>query len=199
MSNEVDLSALGGKSAIVIGGASGLGLAIVKRFAHAGAHVTIADVDTEGGSRIVAELESKGLSATLVRCDVTDHASSVEAFEHAIRTSPSKSVDVAALVAGVIGEPGSLVDMVIKGQRKEHVTPPQLRHPALDVNLLGIYNSAYLALWYMNLDRTATGSNVGPGVSHGSQFSKSLILISSTVAYTDVGNFADYHTSKCEY
>ncbi|ETI23613.1 hypothetical protein G647_05415 [Cladophialophora carrionii CBS 160.54] len=166
MSNEVDLSARGGKSAIVIGGASGLGLAIVERFAHGGAHVTIADVDTEGGSPIVAELESKGLSATLVRCDVTDHASSVEAFEHAIRTSPSKSVDVAALVAGVIGEPGSLVDMVIKGQREEErVTPPQLRHPALDVNLLGIYNSAYLALC-------------------------------STVAYTDVGNFADYHTSK---
>jgi 5'-hydroxyaverantin dehydrogenase len=123
----------------------------------------------------------------------------VEAFEHAIRNAPSGSIDVAALMAGVIGEPGSLVDMVIKGQREKQPTPHKLRHPALEVNLLGIYNSAYLALWYMSLDQTAKGAKDGLAAPQGPQFSKSLILISSTVAYADVGNFADYHTSKCEY
>ncbi|KIW70915.1 hypothetical protein PV04_03145 [Phialophora macrospora] len=196
MSNQVDLSALGGKSAIVIGGASGLGLAIVKRFAHAGAHVTIADLDAEGGRQIVTDLKSKGLSATFVRCDVTDHSSSVEAFEHAIRHSPSGSIDVAALTAGVMGEPRSLVDTVIEGQTEKQLTPPKLRHPALEVNLLGIYNSAYLALWYMNLDQTGKGLKDGRAAPGFPQFSKSLILTSSTVAYADVGNFADYYTSK---
>ncbi|OAP61115.1 hypothetical protein AYL99_03316 [Fonsecaea erecta] len=220
MSELVDLSALLGRSVMVLGessnspqkndlqnhsveilfrdstdtsagGASGLGLAIAKRFAHAGAHVTIADLDAKGGTSAAAEFQAQGLSATFVRCDVTDHSSSVQAFEHALRTSPNGSIEVTALIAGVIGEPGSLVDKVLYSQRQKCLTPPELHHPALDVNLLGVYHCAYLALWYMKTDRH------GPDRQRKDEdFSKSLIFVSSTVAYTDVGNFADYHTSK---
>ncbi|EXJ72233.1 uncharacterized protein A1O5_04737 [Cladophialophora psammophila CBS 110553] len=176
---------------ISAGGASGLGLAIVKRFAHEGAHITIADLDVEGGTRVVKDLEAKGLSATFVRCDITDHSSSTGAFEHALRTSPNTSIDVTALIAGVLGEPGSLVDKVLDSQNEKHISPPELRHPALDVNLLGVYNCAYLALWYMKME-----SNGSARPAQDEKPSKSLIFVSSTVAYTDVGSFADYHASK---
>ncbi|KIW27255.1 uncharacterized protein PV07_07011 [Cladophialophora immunda] len=191
MSELVDLSALQGRSVMVLGGASGLGLAIANRFAHAGAHITIADLNVEGGTRAVKDLQAQGLSATFVNCDVTDHFSSMQAFDHALRSSPNNSIDVTALIAGVIGEAGSLVDKVLDSQSKKHVHPPELHHSALDVNLLGVYQCAYLALWYMTVDRH------GPGTpAKDKKFSKSLIFVSSTVAYTDVGNFADYHASK---
>ncbi|KAJ9603469.1 hypothetical protein H2200_012247 [Cladophialophora chaetospira] len=196
MSTHVDLSALNGKSVIVVSGASGLGLAIAKRFANSEVHVTILDIDVPGGSQIVNELRQQGLSAQFVRCDVTAHHSRTEAFEYAIRLSPTKSLDIVALMAGVMGEPGSLVDMVIRGQQENVSQPPKLRHPALNANLVGICNCAYLALWYMNLGSGADGQKSGTPASQEALFSKSLMLISSTVAYTDVGNFADYHTSK---
>lgn len=171
-----------------------MGLAIAKRFAHAGAHITIADLNVEGGTRAVKDLQEQGLSATFVRCDVTDHFSSMQAFEHALQSSPTHSIDVTALIAGVIGEAGSLVDKVLESQREKHHQPPQLRHSALDINLLGVYQCAYLALWYMTGDMHKPG-----GQAKDDKFSKSLIFVSSTVAYTDVGNFADYHASKCGF
>lgn len=167
---------------------------MAKRFAHAGAHITIADLDVKGGTSAVRDLQAQGLSATFVGCDTTDHYSSTQAFDRALRTSPNNSIDVTALIAGVIGEVGSLVDKVLESYRKKHLTPPVLHHSALDVNLLGVYQCAYLALWYMKIEQHGSG-----GQAKDEGFSKSLIFVSSTVAYTDVGNFADYHASKCEF
>src|ERR1700744_2830321 len=124
------------------GGASGLGLAIVKRFAQAGAHVTVLDLNANNGNRIATALQTTGLSVSFVRCDITNHSSCVEAFKHAIEVSPTKTIDVVALMAGVIGEPGSFVDKITKGQQDGHRQPPKLRRPGLDVNLVGIYNCA---------------------------------------------------------
>ncbi|KIX98233.1 uncharacterized protein Z520_06313 [Fonsecaea multimorphosa CBS 102226] len=191
MSDMVDLSSLRGRSVMILGGASGLGLAMAKRFAHAGAHITIADLNVTGGTRAVKDLQAQGLSATFVGCDTADHYSSRLAFDHALQTSPNNSIDVTALVAGVIGETGSLVDKVLDSYRKKHLAPPELYHSALDVNLLGVYQCAYLALWYMKIEQHGSG-----GQAKDEGFSKSLIFVSSTVAYTDVGNFADYHASK---
>lgn len=171
----------------------------MNRFARAGAHVTVADLDIEGGCRIVGDLQQKGLSATFVPCDVTDHESSKQAFEHAIQWSPSKSIDVTALIAGVIGEAGSFVDKVVKGMEEKLAAPPPLRHPALDVNLLGIYNCAYLAVWYMSIGAKIYSQVEGSGPVKGEKSSKSLIFVSSTVAYGDVAQFMDYHASKCEF
>ena len=47
---------LAGRVAIVTGGASGLGRAMVERFVQEGARVVIADIDTEGGKALAAEL-----------------------------------------------------------------------------------------------------------------------------------------------
>ncbi len=60
---------LAGKVAIVTGGASGLGAGLARRFAAEGASVLIADVDTDSGEALAAEL---GGDALFVRADVSD-------------------------------------------------------------------------------------------------------------------------------
>ncbi len=58
-----------GRSALVAGGASGLGEATARALVEAGAAVTIADLNSERGSALAAEL---GDAATFVEADVTD-------------------------------------------------------------------------------------------------------------------------------
>src|SRR5687768_15560931 len=65
-----------GARALVCGGASGLGAATARRLHAAGALVTIADVNEDGGRALVQELERR---AAFVRCDVTDPAAVDEA------------------------------------------------------------------------------------------------------------------------
>ncbi len=63
---------LEGKAAIVTGAARGIGLACAQRFAREGAHVVIADVDTEAGEAAAVAIGETGGSAQFVACDVGD-------------------------------------------------------------------------------------------------------------------------------
>ncbi len=69
---------LDGKVAAITGGASGIGAGTVRRFAEEGAKVLIADLDTDKGQALAAELGS------------------ATAF---LRTDVSKEEDVAAMIA----------------------------------------------------------------------------------------------------
>ncbi len=64
-------SELSGKVAIVTGGASGIGLAAVRLFAREGAHVVMADVDSEAGERLAADIEGQ---VRFRRTDVSSEA-----------------------------------------------------------------------------------------------------------------------------
>ena len=59
-----------GKTVIVTGAGNGIGRAIARKFAEAGAHAVIADVDEAAGRAATADLARAGLSARFVRCDV---------------------------------------------------------------------------------------------------------------------------------
>jgi NAD(P)-dependent dehydrogenase (short-subunit alcohol dehydrogenase family) len=61
-----------GKAIIVTGGAKGIGRACVEAFAAEGGAVVIADVDTENGQALAAELAGKGAKALFVPTDVGD-------------------------------------------------------------------------------------------------------------------------------
>jgi NAD(P)-dependent dehydrogenase (short-subunit alcohol dehydrogenase family) len=64
-----------GKVAVVTGAASGIGFALADRFATAGLHVVLADVD-EGGLTAAAEkIAARGVETLTVKTDVSDEAS----------------------------------------------------------------------------------------------------------------------------
>jgi len=85
---------LAGRSAIVTGGCSGIGLATARRFAREGAHVVIADVDDDAGTRVADEVGGR-----YVHCDVTD-ADQVESMV-AETDRTFGSVDIAFNNAGI--------------------------------------------------------------------------------------------------
>ena len=63
---------IAGKVFIVTGGASGLGEGTVRMFVREGGKVVIADVQTERGQQVAAELGAD--KAAFVRCDVSQEA-----------------------------------------------------------------------------------------------------------------------------
>jgi NAD(P)-dependent dehydrogenase (short-subunit alcohol dehydrogenase family) len=61
--------ALDGRTAIVTGAAGGIGRAICERLLRDGARVVMADIDAEGGARVLADLKELG-EARFVKADV---------------------------------------------------------------------------------------------------------------------------------
>ena len=72
------------KHVIITGGGSGSGEGIAHRFAAEGARVTVADIDSEGGKRVAADLKNKGAEAQYLPVDVTSEESSKELVTKAV-------------------------------------------------------------------------------------------------------------------
>jgi NAD(P)-dependent dehydrogenase (short-subunit alcohol dehydrogenase family) len=73
------LNQLGGKVAVVTGGASGLGRAMALAFASEGMHVALADVDETGLTQTGKDVAACGMKSLSMRVDVSK-AAEVEAF-----------------------------------------------------------------------------------------------------------------------
>lgn len=74
---------LTGQVAIVTGAASGIGQAIALRLAEAGAHVVVADLDSDGAARTVATIESRGGSVMVHAADLGKTAAAAALIEAA--------------------------------------------------------------------------------------------------------------------
>jgi 5'-hydroxyaverantin dehydrogenase len=184
-SADIAWDALQGRSVIITGGASGLGAATATKMVQHGAYVTIADMSDDLGTELVRKLGEK---ATYVHCNTTDWESSAAAFKHAANHAPSKTLDVAVLFAGVGGESKGLIDIVLEQPMPDldsDTTPAEPAHKAIDVNLLGVYISTYLALQYFRLP-----------AAQPQTFTKSLVLISSMMGYIDGPYNTGYAVSK---
>ncbi len=68
---------IGGKVALVTGGASGLGAAIVRRFVAEGASVVIGDIDRDGAQALA---ETLGAASAVIGLDVAEEAAWIGAF-----------------------------------------------------------------------------------------------------------------------
>ena len=75
------------KVAVVTGGASGIGLSMAHAFGREGMRVVLADIETERLEMARAELQSAGIEAAAVSCDVSDPASIEALRDRAVAAS----------------------------------------------------------------------------------------------------------------
>jgi 3-hydroxyacyl-CoA dehydrogenase/3-hydroxy-2-methylbutyryl-CoA dehydrogenase len=137
-----------GTSALVAGGASGLGEATVRKLHAAGAAVTIADLNSERGSALAAEL---GDRAAFHRTDVTD-GDSVDAAVDAAATGPG-GLRIAVCCAGI-----GWAERVA-GRRGPHDQAAFER--VIAVNLVGTFNMIRLAATAMTANEPAASGERG--------------------------------------
>jgi 3-oxoacyl-[acyl-carrier protein] reductase len=74
---------LEGRVAFITGAGRGIGAATALRMAEEGAHVVLADIDTEGCKQVSAELDRLGSEGLVVPCNVADSAMVQDAIDKA--------------------------------------------------------------------------------------------------------------------
>ena len=89
------------------GAASGIGEAIAKTLARAGAFVYVADLDDEGGTRVVGEIAAENAQAAFLKLDVTEKADCEAAAERVL--SEKGRLDILINNAG-IGHVGTVLE-----------------------------------------------------------------------------------------
>ena len=99
---------LAGKVALVTGAASGIGRAVAFQLAQEGATVSVVDMNLEGATAVVREIETSNGKAMAVQCDVSQE----EQVKRAVEETADKLGQVGVLVncAGVAGY-GYLAEM----------------------------------------------------------------------------------------
>lgn len=100
---------LGGRFAVVTGGARGIGLAVARRFAEAGASVTIWDRDRDAGAAAAELLREAGGDASAVHVDVTDPGAVDDGLRELLDRAPR--VDVLVNNAGIVGRSAPLAEL----------------------------------------------------------------------------------------
>jgi 3-oxoacyl-[acyl-carrier protein] reductase len=119
--NQLDL---GGRHAVITGGAAGLGFAIAQRLLASGASVTLWDLDRQALARAAGQL---GAGVRTVAVDVGDHASVVHAVQQTVAHAPA--IDVLVNSAGVTGPNVKVWDY-----------PPEAWQQVMQVNLNGLFH-----------------------------------------------------------
>jgi NAD(P)-dependent dehydrogenase (short-subunit alcohol dehydrogenase family) len=158
-----------GARALVVGGASGLGAATARRLHAHGAHVTIADLNAEGGEALAAEL---GGASRFVRCDVTKP----DTVEAAV-SAAGDDLRIAVTCAGI-----GWAEKVA-GKRGPHELEPFER--VIAINLIGTFNLLRFASSAMLANEPDDGGERG------------VLIATASIAYADgqIGQIA-YAASK---
>jgi 2-deoxy-D-gluconate 3-dehydrogenase len=128
VTGHADLAALldlGGRTALVTGGAMGIGRAVAVRLAQAGADVVVADADGVAADQVATELADQGHTALAVQVDVSSQAQVEHLVERTTAWRPG--IDILVNDAGIFPTV-PVLDMDIEQFRR-----------VIDVNLTGVY------------------------------------------------------------
>ncbi|KAI1641548.1 putative short chain dehydrogenase/reductase [Daldinia loculata] len=141
-------------SVIVTGGSSGLGATMTKYFASLGYAVSILDVNTALGHKVVTDIGSEYPQSTISfkRVDVTSWSDLDTAFREVYQQRGA--VDIVMANAGISEQGASSLTLV----DEEEPSQPRLR--TLDVNLTGVIYTVKLAAHYIRKNKPdpTTGS-----------------------------------------
>lgn len=127
---------LGGKVAVITGGASGIGRACAHVMARSGADISIWDRDREAIDRVLAELDSYGYRRHGVVVDVSDSAAVDQAMGETLEVLGH--VSIAVCNAGIGGEPLTSGDYTDAAW-----------HQVIGVNLDGVFYTQRAAIGAM--------------------------------------------------
>ena len=125
--NQIDL---GGRSAVVTGGAQGIGLAVAQRLIASGAKVCLWDRDAKLLDETLASLLRGGASAAGETVDVTDAAAVAAAAEGTSRQFGA--IDILVNNAGIAGVNAPVTDYPVDEWRR-----------VIDINLNGVFNCCH--------------------------------------------------------
>ncbi len=145
----LDLISLGGKVAMITGGAAGIGLGTAKRLAEAGANIALLDINEDKGKKAEAEIKNIGVKAKFYKCDVTSGSDCKRVVENVYKTFDR--IDILFNNAGVIIRKNAVDlseeewDMVI------------------DVGLKGVYLVSHYVIPYMVKNGGGSIINTGSG------------------------------------
>ena len=165
------------QSIIVTGAGNGIGEGIAKRLASEGARVTVNDINTVGGQRVVDEIVAAGGTAQFVQADVT------------------RSAEVKALVDAAVQRYGKL-DTMVNNAGWTHRNRPMLEvsedefDKVYAINMRSIYLSAIHAVpalrangggSFINIASTA-GLRPRPGLTWYNGSKAAVIITSKSMA-----------------
>ena len=165
---------------VVTGGASGIGAACARRFAHEGADIVIADLDSTRAAPVVAAVEAAGRRAIFVRTDTSVEvdnlamaAAAMEKFGRIDGLVAAAGVATADYVSGASVEPGEQLARAVLTQ------PLADWERVLAVNLTGV----------MLTNRAVAAKMIEGGGG-------SIVNIASSAATIPLRGAADYCVSK---
>lgn len=185
------------KSILITGGATGLGLAAARSLASTGGYITIA-TNAPMASNMLSSL---GERVQQVICDVSDWSSISDAFKRALAFSPTGTLDIVIMFAGVDRGIAHLVDDVAAVDPDAEPKEPAVQE--LEVNLKGTLYTTSLSLHYFRRQPsssqpsdTATTTATTALQHPPRSLDKSLTFISSLAGYVDDTHSSVYTTSK---
>ena len=143
----VDTQIVRGKTAVIHDGEKGLGLGLATALAERGAHVAICGSDAKAGDMVVKDMEARGYSVSFFKTDTSDWNSLLSTFKQIIAWSHDQ-LDIVVTTAGIVTT--NMLMSVLPRNHRPGADPPKPPTRVLETNLMGVYFTTSLAIWYFN-------------------------------------------------